>query len=65
MQKIGTDPTNNFKNQLISLLKKIKAEQGISDNLYKKMYHTGALAPKCYGLPKIHKRDIPPQTNSF
>ena len=23
------------------------------------MYPTGAVAPKFYGLPKIHKRDIP------
>ena len=45
-----------MKNKLISLLKKIKAEGGINDNLYKKMYPTGA--PKFYGLPKVHKRDI-------
>ena len=26
--------------------------------ILKKMYSTGAVAPKFYGLPKIHKRDI-------
>ena len=56
---IKTDPTNKLKNKLISLLKKIKAEGGITEHLYKKMYPTGAVAPKFYGLPKIHKRDIP------
>ena len=58
-KEIKTDPTNKLKNKLVSLLKKIKAEGGISDQLYKKMYPTGAVAPKFYGLPKIHKRDIP------
>ena len=56
---ISTDPTNKLKNKLISLLKKIKTDGGISDQLYNKMYPTGAVAPKLYGLPKAHKRDIP------
>ena len=58
-KEISTDPTNKLENKLINLLKKIKAEVGINDQLYKKMYPTGAVAPKFYGLPKIHKRDIP------
>ena len=58
-KEIKTDSTNKLKNKLVSLLKKIKAEGGISDQLYKKMYPTGAVAPEFYGLPKIHKRDIP------
>ena len=58
-KEIKTDPTNKLKNKLINLLKKIKAKGGINDQLYKKMYPTGAVAPKFYGLPKIHKRDIP------
>ena len=63
--EISTKPTNKLKNKLISLLKKIKADGGISDQLYKKIYPTGAEAPKFYGLPKVHKRDILPQTNCF
>ena len=58
-KEITTDPTNKLKSKLISLLKKIKAEGGIEEQLFKKMYPTGAVAPKFYGLPKIHKRDIP------
>ena len=57
-REIKTDPTNKLKNKLINLLKNIKADGGIIDHLYKKMYPTGAVAPKLYGLPKIHKRDI-------
>ena len=51
-----------LKNKLISLPKKIKTEGDISDQLYKKMYPTGAVATKFYGLPKVHKRDIPLRT---
>ena len=58
-KEIITDPTNKLKTKLISLLKKIKADGGIEEQLYKKMYPTGAVAPKFYGLPKIHKGDIP------
>ena len=57
-KEISTDPINKLKTKLISLLKKIKAGGGINDQLYEKMYPTGAVAPKFYGLPKIHKRDI-------
>ena len=56
---LKTDPTNRMKTKLINLLKKIKSEGGINDILYKKMYPTGAILPKFYGLPKIHKRGIP------
>ena len=61
-KEISTDPTKKLKNKLIDLLKKIKAEGGISDQLYKKMYPTGAVAPKFYGRPNVHERN-PPQTN--
>ena len=44
---------------MINLLKKIKLEGGIDDILYKKLYPTGAVTPKFYGLPKIHKDGIP------
>ena len=56
---IKGDPTSRLKNRLINILKKIKAESGIQDNIYKKMYPTGASPPKFYGLPKIHKKNIP------
>ena len=37
----------------------IKGEGNIDENTYKKVYHTGASAPKFYGLPKIPKEDVP------
>ena len=37
----------------------IKGEGNIDENTYKRVYPTGASAPKFYGLPKIHKEDVP------
>ena len=56
---LKTDPTNKYKNKLIVLLKTIKAEGGIDDITYKRMYSTGAVPPKYYGLPKVHKPGMP------
>ena len=52
---IHTDPTSRLKSKLINTLRKIKAETGMQDNIYKKIYPTGVSPPKFYGLPKIHK----------
>ena len=56
---IPTDPTTKLKNRLINILKKMKTESEMDDNTYKRVYHTGASAPKFYGLPKIHKEEVP------
>ena len=58
-QPIPTDPTSKYKNKLISMLKSIKAEGGISEAVNKRLYPTGAESPKFYGLPKIHKEGMP------
>ena len=36
-KEISTDPTNKLKTKLINLLKKIKADGGIEEQLYKEM----------------------------
>ena len=41
------------------MLKSIKAEGGISEAVYRRLYPTGAGFPKFYGLPKIHKEGMP------
>ena len=56
---ITTDPTTKLKNRLINILKLMKGEGKIDENTYRKIYPTGASAPKFYGLPKIHKEDVP------
>ena len=52
---LTTDPTTKHKNKLIFLLKSIKAEGGINENTYRRLYPTGAGTPKYYGLPKCIK----------
>ena len=56
---LTTDPTTKHKNKLISLLKTIKAEGGINESTYKRLYPTGVITPKYYGLPNVHKEDTP------
>ena len=36
----------------------IKAEGGINETIYKRLYPTGAGSPKYYGLSKAHKEGI-------
>ena len=49
------DPTNKLKAKLITMLRKIKRESGMKENLYKSMHLMGCTSPKYNGLPKIHK----------
>ena len=58
-RELTSDPTSRYKNKLIQLLKNIKSEGGINNTIYKRLYPTGAVSPKYYGLPKIHKGDVP------
>ena len=37
----------------------MEVESEMSENTHKMMDPTGASAPKFYGLPKVHKKDIP------
>ena len=57
--KIPEDPTNKHKNRLVNILKNIKSEGGLNEDTYRKLYPTGAVSPKFYGLPKVHKPGIP------
>ena len=56
---IERDPTNKLKAKLITILRRIKRESGLEENLYKYMYSMGCTSPKFYGIPKIHKSGTP------
>ena len=58
-KSIPTDPTSKYKNKLINLLRTIKAEGGINEGIYRRLYSTRAVSPKFYGLPKVHKEGMP------
>jgi hypothetical protein len=57
--KLSSDPTNQYKNRLLKLLKDWKSQNIIDQSLYFKLYPGTAIAPRFYGLPKIHKTNIP------
>ena len=44
-----SDPTTRYKNKLITLLKTIKAEGGINEAIYRRLYPTGADPPNSMG----------------
>ena len=56
---LTSDPTMRLKNKMINLLKTIRSKGGLSEEMYRRLYPTGAGSPKFYGLPKIHKPRIP------
>ena len=47
-----TDPTNKYKNKLISLLKSIKAEGGMDDNTYRRPIPKGLYGLNTMGYPR-------------
>ena len=56
---LTSDPTMRLKNKMINLLKTIKSKGGLSEDMYRRLYPTGAGSPKFYGLPNIHKPGMP------
>lgn len=58
-EKLTSDPTRAIKNKLIQTLKEWRKEERIPSYLYNQLYPTAENVPKFYGLPKIHKKDVP------
>lgn len=58
-KKLNNDPTNIFQKMNNNLIKKWENQNYISPNIAKKLIINNAISPKIYGLPKIHKREIP------
>ena len=52
---INPDPTNKLKAKLILTSHMTKRETNMGEGMYRTMYPTSCIAPKLYGLPKIHK----------
>ena len=42
-RSIPWDPTNTIKNKLINILKRVKSQTGLSNQIYKSMYPTGCV----------------------
>ena len=53
------DPTISRERKLTNLLRRIKDQGDISKELYDRIRPTGSNPGRLYGLPKVHKDDIP------
>lgn len=58
-EPLKKDPTTMYRNKLIDILKGWKKEGNISTPVYRQLYPTSHQAPRFYGLPKIHKNNMP------
>ena len=48
---IQRDPTNSIKNKLITILKRVKSQTGLSNQTYKAMYPMGFVPPSSVASP--------------
>ena len=60
---IKWDPTNTIKYKLITILKRVKNQTGLSNQTYKTMYPMGCVPPKFYGLIKDPQARCPTKVN--
>jgi hypothetical protein len=58
-KSIKKDPTDKYRAQLVKILNQWRSEETIPDNLCRFLKPTGGVPPRIYGLPKIHKANIP------
>ena len=49
---IQQDPTNTIKNKLITILKRVKSQTGLSSQTYKDMYPMGCVPPSSVASPR-------------
>ena len=64
--KLRKNPTNEINNTLTITLNDLKNRNIIDEKLYKFLHCSTNIAPKFYGLHKIHKIDCPLRPiNSF
>ena len=57
--KLKKDPTQSFETKITKALKNLERIYELPTQLYRRLKPTGSKPPLFYGLPKIHKVDIP------
>ena len=59
-EKLKSDPTQKYKKELSEYLKQLRDnDKAIDWKLWKELYPTTEAPPKLYGLPKVHKANLP------
>ena len=56
---IPQDPTSTIKNELISILKRVKNQTGLDSLTYKSMYPTGCVPSICMASPRYTNWTLP------
>ena len=57
--KVKTDPTNKIEKAINTHLRELFTNRTIDKTVYDKLRSTHGVAPQLYGLPKIHKPEVP------
>ena len=57
--KLKKDPTREFKQKLVAILSRLEQQKVITTQQRLHLYPTSEDPPKFYGLPKVHKKDMP------
>ena len=58
-RRLGKDPTAAQESRLSSKLKELEKGGEITGSLYNQLRPSGSQPPRIYGLPKIHKPEVP------
>ena len=58
-KQLSFDPTDSYTKKFKNELKSLKEEGNITPQLFYKFLPRVSLCPKLYGLPKIHKPNLP------
>lgn len=56
---VRKDPTNKIINELRAHLNRWKSKEFINKEMFNWLMSSEGILPRAYGLPKIHKKDIP------
>ncbi|XP_064468708.1 uncharacterized protein LOC135382970 [Ornithodoros turicata] len=57
--ELPTDPTQKSERALVQRLRQLRECGSISDTVYKRLFSSDGATPRAYGLPKVHKPDVP------
>ena len=58
-KKLPKDPTNMYTKRVVDVIKPLKDNGILPVVIYRRIYPTMTESPKFYGLPKIHKPEVP------
>ena len=58
-QPLKSDPGKTTMNHINQKLKSLEKQEKIDENTYRQIRPNDAITAKFYGLPKIHKENIP------